>query len=82
MTNRFRLTLLIAISVLVLACGGGGKAVSPEDGARREALSGFKARASAPVWKAVEWWDSGDSGPDDLKESLAEYRQNKAGCTK
>jgi hypothetical protein len=49
--------------------------------AYRVRVDAMIARLS-PVWKAVEWWDSGDSGPDDLKESLAEYRQNKAGCTK
>jgi len=27
----------------------------------------------APVWKAVEWWDSGDSGEDNLKKTLVEY---------
>jgi hypothetical protein len=26
------------------------------------------------VWKAVEWWDSGDSGEDGLKEALEAYR--------
>ena len=28
-----------------------------------------------PVWKAVEWWDSGDSGEDELKAALKEYRK-------
>jgi hypothetical protein len=28
-----------------------------------------------PVWKAVEWWDSGDSGEDGLKAALDEYRK-------
>lgn len=26
------------------------------------------------VWRAVEWWDSGDSGEDGLKQALSEYR--------
>lgn len=26
------------------------------------------------VWHAVEWWDSGDSGEDYVKEELAKYR--------
>lgn len=26
------------------------------------------------VWKAVEWWDSCDSGEDGLKQALAKYR--------
>ena len=28
------------------------------------------------VWHAVEWWDSGDSGPDALDEALSRYRQD------
>lgn len=28
----------------------------------------------APVWKAVEWWDSADTGEDDVKDALVEYR--------
>lgn len=28
----------------------------------------------ADVWKAVEWWDSCDSGEDDVREALAKYR--------
>jgi len=28
----------------------------------------------APVWKAVEWWDSADSGEDEVKDALVEYR--------
>lgn len=35
--------------------------------ARHERLSG--------VWRAVEWWDSGDSGEDDLQVALEEYRR-------
>jgi hypothetical protein len=27
------------------------------------------------VWKAVEWWDSGDSGEDEVKKALEEYRK-------
>lgn len=26
------------------------------------------------VWKAIEWWDSCDSGEDDFKIELARYR--------
>lgn len=26
------------------------------------------------VWKAVEWWDSNDSGEDGVIHALAEYR--------
>ncbi len=28
----------------------------------------------SPVWHAVEWWDSGDSGEDHLREELSKYR--------
>jgi len=28
----------------------------------------------ADVWKAVEWWDSSDSGEDGVKAALARYR--------
>lgn len=31
-------------------------------------------RRMQPVWKAVEWMDSGDWGPDDLAAAVAEYR--------
>jgi len=27
------------------------------------------------VWKAVEWWDSGDSSEDGVKTSLDDYRK-------
>ena len=29
------------------------------------------------VWRAVEWWDSGDSGEDSVKAALEEYRKVK-----
>lgn len=38
--------------------------------ARLDRLSG--------VWKAVEWWDSCDSGEDSVKEALARYRESGA----
>jgi hypothetical protein len=28
----------------------------------------------ADVWKAVEWWDSCDSGEDAVEEALKKYR--------
>lgn len=31
-------------------------------------------RMLQPTWKAVEWWDSCDSGEDDVREALAAYR--------
>lgn len=30
------------------------------------------------VWKAVEWWKSGDWGEDDVHETLAKYRGEPA----
>jgi hypothetical protein len=37
----------------------------------------FEARHErlSEVWRAVEWWDSGDSGEDGLQAALEEYRQ-------
>lgn len=29
----------------------------------------------APVWKAVEWYDSSDWGVDQLKQAITEYRE-------
>lgn len=26
------------------------------------------------IWKAVEWWDSQDSGPEGVRKALAKYR--------
>jgi hypothetical protein len=28
------------------------------------------------VWRAVEWWDSLDSGEDSLKQEIESYRQD------
>lgn len=27
------------------------------------------------IWRAVEWWDSADSGEDSVKEALQHYRE-------
>lgn len=27
-----------------------------------------------PIWKAMEWWQSGDTGEDAFKKSLEKYR--------
>lgn len=29
-----------------------------------------------PIWRSIEWWDSGDSGEDRFKEDLEEYRNS------
>lgn len=31
------------------------------------------------VWKAVEWWDSCDSGEDEVRAALAKYRDDTDG---
>ena len=31
----------------------------------------------APVWRAVEWWDSCDSGEDEVKKALERYRNGE-----
>ncbi len=34
-----------------------------------------RVRALSEVWHAVEWNVSGDSGPDHIREALADYRK-------
>lgn len=29
------------------------------------------------VWRSVEWWDSCDSGEDEVKKALKDYRNGK-----
>jgi len=36
-------------------------------------INSMQARLSC-VWRAVEWWDSCDSGEDCVKDALQEYR--------
>lgn len=33
-----------------------------------------RAEALGGIWHAVEWWDSGDAGEDDVRAALAKYR--------
>lgn len=33
-----------------------------------------RAEPLAAIWRAIEWWDSGDSGEDAVREALAKYR--------
>jgi len=35
---------------------------------------GVMQRRLSPVFKAVEWWDSNDSGEDGVKVALEKYR--------
>jgi hypothetical protein len=35
---------------------------------------GARLRRLQPVWKAIEGWHSGDTGPDHLARALSEYR--------
>lgn len=37
-----------------------------------------RQRRLADIWRAVEWWDSGDSGEDGVKAALAQYREKGA----
>jgi hypothetical protein len=30
------------------------------------------------VWRAIEWWDSADSGEDAVRDALARYRESGA----
>lgn len=30
------------------------------------------------IWRAIEWWDSSDSGEDGVKNALKEYRGDNA----
>lgn len=39
-----------------------------------EVRANTRIRRLSGVWKAVEWWDSGDSGEDGLIKALADYR--------
>lgn len=39
-----------------------------------EVRATVRAARLAEVWKAVEWWDSCDSGEDDVRGALAAYR--------
>jgi hypothetical protein len=38
-------------------------------------LEAMKCRLEG-VWRAVEWWDSCDSGEDGVKDALDDYRQS------
>lgn len=37
-------------------------------------INAMQGRLSG-VWRAVEWWDSGDTGEERLHDALAEYRK-------
>lgn len=39
-----------------------------------EVRAGVRIKRLAQVWRAVEWWDSGDKGEDDVREALCAYR--------
>ena len=40
----------------------------------RDRLDTIRERLS-PLWRAIEWWDSCDSGEDDFKKVLNSYRE-------
>lgn len=35
------------------------------------------AQVLAEVWRAVEWWDSGDFDEDQVREAIAEYGEHQ-----
>jgi hypothetical protein len=44
-----------------------------------EVRAQVRVKRLAQVWKAVEWWDSGDWSEDQVREALGEYRQHNRG---
>lgn len=36
-----------------------------------------KIKALQPIWRAVEWWDSNDSGEDAVKAAIANYKESE-----
>lgn len=59
-----------------------------EDAAREtyelvQIIRQYKTKASvitdrlSDIWRAIEWWDSGDSGEDRVKAELVNYREKK-----
>jgi len=44
-----------------------------------EIRTSVRASRLADVWKAIEWWDSNDSGEDGVREALTKYRADTDG---
>jgi hypothetical protein len=44
--------------------------------ATRRILEAISDEKLAAVWRAVEWWDSGDYGEDQVREAVAEYEEH------
>ncbi|MFE4867721.1 hypothetical protein [Streptomyces sp. NPDC056682] len=42
--------------------------------ATRRILEAISDEKLADVWRAVEWWDSGDYGEDQVREAIDEHR--------
>lgn len=40
-----------------------------------EVRMGVRIDRLSAIWKAAEWWQSADTGEDDFKASLKEYRK-------
>jgi hypothetical protein len=46
--------------------------------ATRRILESIGDEKLAEVWRAVEWWDSGDYGEDQVRQVIEEYRASLA----
>jgi hypothetical protein len=44
--------------------------------ATRRILEAISDEKLAKVWRAVEWWDSGDYDEDQVREAVAEYEEH------
>lgn len=45
--------------------------------ATRRILEAISDEKLADVWRAVEWWDSGDYGEDQVRQVIDEYQTPK-----
>lgn len=44
-----------------------------------EVRAQVRVKRLSDLWHAVEWWDSNDSGEDDVREALTKYRGDTDG---
>jgi hypothetical protein len=44
--------------------------------ATRRILESISDEKLAEVWRAVEWWDSGDYGESQVRQAVAEYEEH------
>lgn len=45
-----------------------------------EVRAQVRVKRLSDLWRAVEWWDSNDSGEDEVREALAKYRGDTDGA--